>query len=138
MVYNFIALAFIIFDDFHFYLRHYAAPIMIYVELIVVLGSKSFFDSFFKDQSQKIAYLSVLILLILISYIISKYQSNRIHTNKEYEMWANKTTDYLKTDTIKYLGKAGDYYLFTTLNNNKIIIKKTDEAKTLELITIKN
>lgn len=62
-------------------------------------------------------------------------------TKNAYEIYDNRKYDYsvkiLENDTLKFLGKASNHYIFTSTNNQDKYFFSTDEVKGLKLSSFK-
>ena len=67
------------------------------------------------------------------TYSIGNDASKRIINNTEYLYTITNFNLENNSDTVKYIGQAGGYYFFTSMNNKTKYISNKDEFKTLVL-----
>ncbi len=87
------------------------------------------FDSI-PDINHKGIFIRALIYIPVFSYSTAKYYSVSIKSNYRFDYVFDGSG---KKDTMKFLGKGGNYFIFTDTRNNKIFIISVNKIDTLIL-----
>lgn len=103
--------------------------------VIIILNKSKLLQSEIAEDYSRYRILALSILTVQLSLLLGGTRAYIIHQNKSYDMWATKDSTYTQ-DTIKYLGKSSEYYMFITKDNKRRIIKNVEEVKSLELLMV--
>jgi hypothetical protein len=82
-----------------------------------------------KHDSLRLALVFVFVLFPIISFYTGTKNSYEIYDNNKYDY----STMIVQNDTIKFLGKASDHYIFVSTDNKDKYFFSTDEIKGLKL-----
>ncbi len=105
----------------------------VYLPAIIYVVSMALHSLQIKNISKHLITISIYIsILPTLAYVAGRSKALVISKNFNYSYSVNAVPG----DTLKYLGKANDSYLFTNLNNTKTHVIKTSSIKNLELFTI--
>lgn len=100
-------------------------------------SNKKIFIKHFTSYLTYLIFIDLIIFLPIFSFYIGKYESYQIKENVKYKYAINKSpspsNNLIINDTIKFIGKTENHFIFTDMKNKSNIFLKLDKIDTLIL-----
>lgn len=104
--------------------------------LSILLVNNDFLVGQFTSERVRRLVIDLIVFLPIVSYYTGRYNSEEIYQNLKYKYSVttitNPTTNLSESsDTLKFIGKTENHFVFTDLKNVKIVFVKSDVIDTL-------
>ena len=104
-------------------------PFLLLPGLFFALSEFLLKNDLMKHERLRFMFLYMIVTLPTSSYYTGTKNAYKIYDCREFQY----STNMMPNDTLKFLGKASDYYIFVSLDNQDKFIFSTEGAKGLKL-----